>query len=49
MTNPPALAAANHQTVSDLPTLYYATVYPVALIFKILLAQILVQVLNLIL
>ena len=49
MTNPPALAAANHQTISDLPTLYYATVYPVALIFKILLAQILVQVLNLIL
>ena len=47
MTNPPALAAANNQTTSDLPTLYYANVYPVALIFKILLAQILVQVLRL--
>jgi putative transport protein len=47
MTNPPALAAANSQTTSELPTLYYATVYPVALIFKILLAQILVQVLRL--
>lgn len=47
MTNPPALAAANHLTNSDLPTLYYATVYPAALIFKILLAQILVEVLRL--
>lgn len=49
MTNPPALAAANNLTNSDLPTLYYATVYPAALIFKILLAQILVEVLRLIL
>jgi putative transport protein len=47
MTNPPALEAANHLTNSDLPTLYYATVYPAALIFKILLAQILVEVLRL--
>lgn len=49
MTNPPALAAANNLTNSDLPTLYYATVYPAALIFKILLAQILVELLRLIL
>jgi putative transport protein len=45
MTNPPALGAANAQVVSDLPTLSYASVYPVALIFKILLAQALVEVL----
>jgi putative transport protein len=49
MTNPPGLAAAHSQTTSELPTLYYATVYPVALIFKILLAQILVEVLRLLL
>ena len=45
MTNPPGLGAANTQTETDLPTLYYASVYPVALIFKILLAQVLVVVL----
>ncbi len=46
MTNPPGLGAANAQTESDLPTLSYASVYPVALIFKIVLAQILVEVLR---
>ena len=46
MTNPPGLGAANAQTDSDLPTLSYASVYPVALIFKILLAQLLVEVLH---
>jgi uncharacterized transporter YbjL len=40
------LGAANAQTRSDLPTLAYASVYPVALIFKILLAQVLVDVLR---
>lgn len=45
MTNPPGLGVANSQTESDLPTLSYASVYPVALIFKILLAQFLVEVL----
>lgn len=45
MTNPPGLGAANAQTESDLPTLYYASVYPVALIFKIVLAQVLVETL----
>jgi putative transport protein len=49
MTNPPALAAANGLTSSDLPTVFYAQVYPVALIFKILLVQLLVQALRLIL
>jgi putative transport protein len=46
MTNPPGLGAANNQTETDLPTLSYASVYPVALIFKILLAQVLVEVLR---
>ncbi|HEX9028678.1 MAG TPA: aspartate:alanine exchanger family transporter [Anaerolineales bacterium] len=46
MTNPPGLAAANAQTDTDLPTLSYASVYPVALIFKILMTQALVEVLR---
>ena len=45
MTNPPGLSAANNQTSTDLATLAYASVYPAALIFKILFAQILVSVL----
>ena len=45
MTNPPGLGAANTQTESDLPTLSYASVYPVALIFKIVFAQLLVEAL----
>ncbi len=46
MTNPPGLGAANTQTDSDLPMLAYASVYPVALIFKIVLAQFLVEILH---
>jgi putative transport protein len=46
MTNPPGLGAANAQTDTDLPSLSYASVYPSALIFKIILAQILVEVLR---
>jgi putative transport protein len=46
MTNPPGLGAANAQSETDLPAVSYASVYPVALIFKILLAQVLVQVIN---
>ncbi|MGD0752057.1 MAG: aspartate:alanine exchanger family transporter [Anaerolineales bacterium] len=45
MTNPPGLAAANNQTATDQATLAYASVYPAALIFKILFAQILVTLL----
>lgn len=45
MTNPPGLGAAASQTTSDQPTLAYASVYPVALIFKIVLAQLLVETL----
>jgi putative transport protein len=46
MTNPPALSAANNQTETDLPAIAYASTYPVALIFKILLAQALVEILG---
>ncbi len=46
MTNPPALAAAVNQTATDVPAVTYASAYPVVLIFKILLAQVLVQVLR---
>ena len=45
MTNPPGLSAANNQTITDQATLAYASVYPAALIFKILFAQILVTLL----
>jgi len=45
MTNPPALGAAASQTDTDLPTLAYARAYPLALIFKILMAQILLKML----
>src|SRR5215208_4790008 len=44
MTNPPALAAASNQTEIDFPALSYASTYPVALIFKILLVQVLIEV-----
>lgn len=47
MTNPPALSAAGAQTRTDVPAITYASAFPVVLIFKILLAQILVQVLRL--
>ena len=46
MTNPPALAAASAQAETDLPALTYASIYPVALIFKIVTAQVLVAVLR---
>jgi len=46
MTNPPGLGAASAQTASDQPALAYASVYPVALIFKIVIAQILVGILG---
>ncbi|MGE5601834.1 MAG: TrkA C-terminal domain-containing protein, partial [Nitrososphaerales archaeon] len=47
MTNPPALAAAVNQSATDVPAVTYASAYPVVLIFKILVAQVLVQVLRL--
>ncbi len=47
MTNPPALAASVNQTATDVPAVTYASAYPVVLIFKILVAQLLVVVLRL--
>ena len=41
-TQPAALAFANAHTGSDHPNVSYAAVYPVALIAKIILAQVLV-------
>ncbi len=46
MTNPPGLGAAQSQAETDLPTVSYASIFPAALIFKILLAQVLVEVLS---
>ena len=46
LTNPPALAAASTQAETDLPARTYASIHPVALIFKIVTAQVLVAVLR---
>ena len=40
------LGYALEQTNNDLPNIGYASVYPVALIFKIVLAQLLVEALR---
>jgi putative transport protein len=45
-TQPAALAFATEQTKSDLPNVGYATVYPIATIAKIVLAQVLVLLLR---
>jgi len=42
MTDPPALAFANHVTGSESPSVAYATVYPLTMILRVLLAQLLV-------
>ena len=39
MTNPPALDAANAKSKTELVNLSYASIYPLALIFKIVAAQ----------
>jgi len=41
-TQPACLAYANQQTPGELPNIWYATVYPAAMVAKILLAQLLV-------
>jgi putative transport protein len=46
-TRPSCLAYANRQTDSDLPNVWYTTVYPASTVAKILLAQLLVSVLTL--
>lgn len=42
MTDPPALAFANSVSGSDAPSVAYATVYPLTMILRILVAQLLV-------
>jgi len=44
-TNPPALSAASSKTKTSIPALGYASVYPAALIFKILFVQLLAIIL----
>lgn len=44
-TQPAVLAYASQQTESDLPNVWYANVYPTAMVAKIILAQVLVSVL----
>jgi putative transport protein len=44
MTDPPALAFANTVSGSDAPSVAYATVYPLTMLLRILLAQVLVLV-----
>lgn len=45
MTDPPALAFANSITGSDAPSVSYATVYPLVMLLRVLVAQILVLML----
>ncbi|HEX2694792.1 MAG TPA: TrkA C-terminal domain-containing protein, partial [Acidobacteriota bacterium] len=44
-TQPACLAYANQQSGGDQPNIWYATVYPAAMVMKILLAQVIVSVL----
>ena len=45
-TNPAILSFATRQTNNDLPNIGYATVYPTAMIVKIVLAQLLLTLLS---
>jgi putative transport protein len=44
-TQPACLAYANQQTDTDLPNVWYATVYPASMVAKIILAQVIVSIL----
>jgi putative transport protein len=44
-TQPACLAYANQQTQNELPNVWYATVYPAAMVTKIILAQMIVSIL----
>ncbi len=46
MTDPPALTFANAITKSDSPSVAYATVYPLTMLLRIIVAQILVLLLS---
>ncbi len=45
-THPAILNFATEQTENDLPNIGYATVYPMAMISKIILAQLMLAVLR---
>ena len=40
MTSTPGLAAADSMTDSNIPSVAYATVYPIAMVFLILIIQV---------
>ena len=42
LTNPPALGYANSTAGNDMPALGYATVYPVVMFLRVLVAQMLI-------
>ena len=44
MTSTPGLAAADSMTDSNIPSVAYATVYPIAMVFLILFIQIIATV-----
>jgi putative transport protein len=44
-TQSACLAFANQQTDSDLPNIWYTTVYPASMVAKIVIAQVLVSIL----
>jgi putative transport protein len=46
-TQSACLAFANQQTDSDLPNIWYTTVFPASMVSKIILAQIVVSILML--
>jgi len=43
-TNPPALAYSSEQTVTDAPSVGYATVYPLSMFMRVLAAQLLILI-----
>ena len=43
-TNPPALGYSNTAAGNDMPALGYATVYPVAMFLRVLVAQLLILI-----
>jgi putative transport protein len=45
-TNPPALAFASEQTATDAPSVAYATVYPLAMFLRVLVAQLLILIFS---
>lgn len=42
-TNPPALAYANELTSTDVPSIGYTIVYPLAMILRIIIIQVLIM------